>query len=67
MDSGEVQLTTPTSRVVRSYVPSATLESVMLSGVGRWFVDQVKCQLQTTRRRKEGDWHHYAITPPPKG
>ena len=34
MDCGEVQLTTPTS---------ATLESVMLSGVGRWFVDQVKC------------------------
>ena len=63
MDSGEVQLTTPTSRVVKSYVPSATLESVMLSGVGRWFVDQGKCQLQTTGRRKEGDCNHCDITP----
>jgi hypothetical protein len=39
----------------------------MLSGVGWWFVDGVKCQLQTTGRRKEGDWHHCAVTLPPKG
>ena len=48
MDCGEVSLMRSTSRIVKSYVPRTALESVMLSGVGSWFVDEVKCQLQTT-------------------
>ena len=48
MDCGEVSLMRSTSRNVKSYVPRTALESLMLSGVGSWFVDKVKCQLQTT-------------------